>query len=515
MAFQTVLLAAAVVAYLVVKYLNQTDIPKIKNLPEIPGVPLFGNLLQLGNSHARSCQKLAAKYGPVFQTRLGNRRFIYVNTFEAVKDLWVGHHQALISRPTTWTFHSVVSTSQGPTLATSPWNESTKRVRKAASTAINRKSVQTYLPSIDLECTIGIKEILDASKSGDVDPIGYFQRFSLNMSLRVNYGFRLKGAVNDEKIREVVDVERELGTLRGVAHCWQDYIPIMRLWPSYRKHASSLRQRRDDYLLEFYEELVRRIAEGTDVPSITGSVIKDPEAKLSENELKTVSLTMVAAGLDTLPSNINMTIAYLSCPHGQEIQKRAYEELMRTYPDGDGWHACLENETCEYLIALVKETLRFWSTINLSITRQSVKDIEYKGVTFPAGTPFVMNNYAANHDWSQFKDPDTYNPERYLGVPNVGIQQMSYGAGARMCEGAHLANRELYVIFARLILGFHIRETSDIQSRPNLDPIDCNSLMTGMVTQPKPFKVKFVPRDEYQLQKWITESKDRTVAFDI
>lgn len=99
---------------------------------------------------------------------------------------------------------------------------------------------------------------------------------------------------------------------------------------------------------------------------------------------------MVAAGLDTLPSNLNMTIAYLSSPHGQDIQARAYDEVMKTYPDGDGWHACLEGETCEYMVALVKETLRFWSTINLSITRQSVKPIDYKGVTFPAGTPFVM-----------------------------------------------------------------------------------------------------------------------------
>jgi hypothetical protein len=56
-----------------IKETNKTDIPKIKNLPEIPGVPLFGSLFLLGRHHARNCAHLAKDYGDVFQARLGNR----------------------------------------------------------------------------------------------------------------------------------------------------------------------------------------------------------------------------------------------------------------------------------------------------------------------------------------------------------------------------------------------------------------------------------------------------------
>ena len=73
MASPVVLGVAALVVFLVVRYLNSSDTPKIKNLPEIPGVPLFGNLLQLGTDHATVAQKWAKQYGPVFQTRLGNK----------------------------------------------------------------------------------------------------------------------------------------------------------------------------------------------------------------------------------------------------------------------------------------------------------------------------------------------------------------------------------------------------------------------------------------------------------
>jgi len=61
------------VIFVLVKLANQTDIPKIKNLPELPGVPVFGSLLHLGKHHARNCAKYAKTYGDVFQARLGNR----------------------------------------------------------------------------------------------------------------------------------------------------------------------------------------------------------------------------------------------------------------------------------------------------------------------------------------------------------------------------------------------------------------------------------------------------------
>jgi phenylacetate 2-hydroxylase len=69
--------AASVALLILYRYFNSTDLPKIKNLPEIPGVPVFGNLLQLGNNHAQVAAKWAKKYGPVFQVRMGNKASIH------------------------------------------------------------------------------------------------------------------------------------------------------------------------------------------------------------------------------------------------------------------------------------------------------------------------------------------------------------------------------------------------------------------------------------------------------
>lgn len=56
-----------------INQLGKTDIPKIKNLPELPGYPIFGSLFLLGKTHARSAARLAQQFGPVFQVRLGKR----------------------------------------------------------------------------------------------------------------------------------------------------------------------------------------------------------------------------------------------------------------------------------------------------------------------------------------------------------------------------------------------------------------------------------------------------------
>lgn len=102
-------------------------------------------------------------------------------------------------------------------------------------------------------------------------------------------------------------------------------------------------------------------------------------------------------------------------------------------------------------------------------------------------------------------------PERYLGLSEgSGTPHYGYGAGSRMCAGSHLANRELYTAYIRLITAFTMHPAKDEADRPILDAIECNAIPTGLTTEPKPFKVGFKPRDPKKLEQWIAESDERT-----
>ena len=222
---------------------------------------------------------------------------------------------------------------------------------------------------------------------------------------------------------------------------------------------------------------------------------------------------MVSAGLDTIPGNLIMGLAYLSTPHGQEIQKKAYAAIQEAYPEGNAWHACLDEEKVAFVTAFYKEVLRYWTVIPICLPRVSIKDIEYKGAVIPAGTTFYMNAYAADYDEEHFKEPHKFVVERYMDGSDEksgGVRHYSYGAGSRMCAGSHLANRELYVAFIRIFSAFEVLPPKDKADEPEMDCLNANAIPTSLTMEPKAFKVGFKVRDREKLEEWIKQSDTAT-----
>lgn len=443
---------------------------------------------------------------PTFQ------RIVFVNSYDTVRHFWVTHQSSLISRPTFHTFHSVISSSQGLTIGTSPWDESCRRRRKAVATALNRPATQSYMPIIDLESTVSIKELFEDCEGGrrHVDPKAYVQRFVLNTSLTLNYGYRIDGSVDSELFKEVTQVERGISNFRSTSNNWQDYVPLLRLWSSKNSSAQECRLRRDRYLADMLDHLKGEIEKGTDKSCITGNILKDPEAKLNLAEVRSICLTMVSAGLDTIPGNLIMGMAYMSTNEGQAVQARALKAIEEVYPDGDAWKKCLVEEKVPYITALVKEVLRYWTVTPICLPRTSVRDIPYKDTVIPAGTTFFMNAYAANYDAERFKFPDRFIPERFLDDTEVGTPHYAYGAGSRVCAGSHLASRELYIAYVRLITAFEMFPSDNPDEAPCMDRFDCNATPTSLTLNPKLFKIGLRPRSEDQLRRWIVEAEERT-----
>lgn len=112
-----------------------------------------------------------------------------------------------------------------------------------------------------------------------------------------------------------------------------------------------------------------------------------------------------------------------------------------------------------------------------------------------------LNAWACNMDPKVFEDPRTFDPRRYLENPDLPL--FTYGLGYRMCAGSLLANRELYLVFLRLLSSFEITipEGEDV----DVDPVRGSSDPNSLVTMPREYKVLFKPRDERILKVKLEE----------
>lgn len=411
----------------------------------------------------------------------------------------------------------MLSSTAGFTIGTSPASESLKRRRKAAASALNRPSVQSYIPFLQLETADFIKDLYERGDHGSkaIDCMPMIQRLSLNLSLTLNWGDRI-GSLDDHLFDEITECEEYISRFRSTTGNLQDYIPILRYSPINKNSAKAveMRARRDVYLRRLNSELQNRIDNGTDRPCIQGNVLKDPEANLNEEELVSISLSMVSGGLDTITTTLAWAVALLS--QRPDIQEKAWMEIQKVYGDNisganlfydivdvEIWTNPGEEARVPYITCFTKEVLRFFTVLRLALPRATQRDVKYEEMIIPKGSTVFLNAWACNMDPDVYEDPHSFSPERFIHKHDLPI--FTYGVGTRMCAGYVLGNRELYIVFLRLISSFQIFPDSK-DSKLDYDPVKGVFDPTSLVSYPKRFGSRFVARDEKKLSGWLAKA---------
>ncbi|KAL2783424.1 cytochrome P450 [Aspergillus keveii] len=461
------------------------------------GLPLIGNLAQIRKNAAEQYRIWSKTYGPVYQIQLGNIPIMVVNSAASAKVLFGHNAQALSSRPEFYTFHKIVSNTAGTTIGTSPYSDSLKRRRKGAASALNRPSVDSYVSHLDVESKAFVAELYKYGNGGKspVDPMAMIQRLSLSLALTLNWGVRV-ASQEEELFDEITEVEEEISKFRSTTGNLQDYIPLLRMNPfsTNSQKAKEMRDRRDKYLGSLNRDLDDRMEKGTHKPCIQANVILDKEAKLNSEELTSISLTMLSGGLDTVTTLVAWSIALLA--QRPDIQDKAAKAIKDMYGEGQPLCDSADDQKCAYIVALVRECLRYYTVLRLALPRTSIRDITYEGKVIPKGTVFFLNSWACNMDPEVWTDPEEFRPERWFEQPEAPM--FTYGMGYRMCAGSLLANRELYLVFIRTLNSFRIEPTEE---KVEWHPVKGNSDPTSLVAIPKKYKVRFVPKNEDVLVK--------------
>ena len=181
-------------------------------------------------------------------------------------------------------------------------------------------------------------------------------------------------------------------------------------------------------LIEFIEYLRRLAVEKRADPGddlLSGLVLAEAEGdKLSENELLSMMFLLIVAGHETTVNLIgNGTLALFDHPE----QRARLDE-----------HPAL-------LKSAIEEMLRYFGPVEMSLSRWVRADTEIGGEPLRRGEQILALLASANHDGTQFPDPETFDIGR---DPN---RHMAFGTGIHACLGATLARLEGQIAFATLL----------------------------------------------------------------
>ena len=139
----------------------------------------------------------------------------------------------------------------------------------------------------------------------------------------------------------------------------------------------------------------------------------------------------------------------------------------------------------------------------MGIPHRCTEDNWYEGMLIPKDATIIIPAWAIHH--TEYVDPDTYNPDRFLKHTRLAMDyagsgdyqnrdHYAYGAGRRICVGIHFAERTQWRILAKILWGFTIEHAVDDNGEQIT--LDHDGYSDAMISDPLPFIVKITPRSE-------------------
>ena len=195
-------------------------------------------------------------------------------------------------------------------------------------------------------------------------------------------------------------------------------------------------------LAGYFNQLINQHRGQADDDSLLGTLIAAEEEgdRLSSEELLIQSIGLLIAGFET-------TIGLIG--NGLTTLIRNPDEIARLHAEP------------ELIESAVEECLRYSGPITWTI-RVLHEPVEFGGYEFAANEEVAIGLAAANRDPNHFPEPERFDVARYAKdttsptppTPPTSPAHLSFGGGAHLCLGAHLARLESQIAIGRLIARF-------------------------------------------------------------
>ncbi|KAI0196404.1 cytochrome P450 [Astrocystis sublimbata] len=464
-------------------------------------------------------QKWADEYGPIYSLILGTQTMIVLSSDQAVKDLLDRRSGIYSSRPDMYLGHNIVGGSNRMVLM--EYGDTWRMIRGVVHNMLNLKSSRAYVPYQDLESKAMLVGLLE-------EPSKFFnhiRRYTYSLSTQMVFGFRSTD-FEDPKLEQLIDGFEHWSEISGSqSAALLDVYPILRYLPDallpQKRRAMKLHEKERGLYVGHYLDAKKRFKEGTAKPCACSDIARaQDEFKLSDNLAGYTACSLLEAGSDTSASTLlGFVQAMLIFP---EAARLAQAEIDRVC--GDRIPDLNDLPDLPYIRGCMKESLRWMPTAILGVPHASTRDDEYQGYLIPKGASVVTNVWALHNDASRHPNPRRFDPGRWAHDTSTSAEsansrdasqrdQYNFGTGRRVCQGMHIADRNLFLGMSRLLWAFDFKRAIDQSTGKEIVP-DMEDLTEGMLVCPKHFPGDIKPRNAKKVEAIRAEWAKMTELLD-
>jgi len=322
-----------------------------------------------------------------------------------------------------------------------------------------------------------------------------------SLILNITYGIDVQSA-DDPYIRMVEDAAHDLSAAGNPGSFLVDTFPILKHVPEwfpgagFKKRGRELQKNNTAAITAPFQYVKDSMAKGLHASSVASRIL---ERWQGDDEMESLALSVSGqayfGGADTT-AYILLTFIYAMILH-PDVVRKAHEEIDRVVGQ-DRLPNFSDKPFLPYIGAIINEVNRWRPVAPLGVAHSVMEDDVYEGMFIPAGSIVVGNAWALFHDPNVYKNPETFNPERFLKDGKLDPHVVTpddamFGFGRRICPGRHLASESLFLNVVCILAMFDIEKALDEHGKPIMPKEEFTS---GTLSRPVPFKYSIKPRSE-------------------
>ena len=473
-----------------------------RNFPPGPrGLPLIGNLLDMKKFNHMTMRALAKQYGNIYMLTVLGKKIFVVTDIDLAWDALVRKGNTFAGRSCSYVTSSL---NQGQeSLIYGDFGARWKLLRKVAHSAL--RMFGSGIEILEKKVYREVDELcfqLSQDQGVPLDPSSLIRISILNVISSCLFSSRY--AKGDKLAEEFIEMVEGTLHLVGSADLIETF-PFIKFLPG--EIHTRIRQNvflREKLFSSTFQERKQTYQDGI-IRDITDAHIKalhdvnkedsNTKGMLSDQCLKNSVIDLLGAGMDTTATFLTWSFLYLAA--FPEVQAKLHQELDDVI-GRDCQIQYQDRSSLPYLEAFTAEILRHVSFPYAGIPHRVRSDTTLGSFEIPENSQVIFDFRAIHHDPKHWKDPDTFDPTRFLD-PEDGsficpatLSFLPFGAGPRGCVGQILAKIEMFLFLGNVLQQFSLKFPPG-SSSPDLEAT-VEDVVRGIL-EPKPFKVYVSKRD--------------------